>query len=159
MIVAVVALLVSVASAVFARRQAVETRRLREIEQRRHHGERRPSFNLEVEAVNDGQWHRLWVILTTPEALDSLEVTILDPQLIWFRSGQRGVEPGLDRKVAAWGSVEPGVRTVAWRIASEDDDGHCVRLGIRATQGAESWSLQEEVELPAKPYDLMQSVY
>lgn len=154
-IIAIVALIVSVASAVFACWQAVEARRVRQIEGGRRHEERTPTFHVEVERVNGGQWHRLWVILTSGEALDSLAVTILDPQLAWFPSGQAGVEPGPDSKHASWGHVAPGVRDVAFRVEWEDDDSHLLRLALRSTRAAETWDVHSEVELPAKPYNVV----
>ena len=157
--IAIIALLVSVASAAFAGWQAVETRRVRRIEDLRRHRERTPEFRAEVEPVNDGGWHRLWIVLTTPEGLDSLTVTILEPHLVWFPSGQSGVEPGPDSKHASWGQVEPGIRDVAFRVEWEDDHSHLVRLFLRGTRGSEIWNVQEEVELPAKPYDVSQSVF
>src|SRR5690242_12372204 len=100
-VIALVALIVSLVSAGFAGWQAVETRRVRQIERDRRHEERTPQFRLQVESMNDGQWHRLWLVLTSPEALDSLSVTILDPQLLWFPAGQTGVQPGPDSKHAS----------------------------------------------------------
>lgn len=157
-VLAVVALVVSVASAVFTGWQAVETRRVRQIEGERRHEERTPTFRVEVEPVNDGQWHRLWVVLTSAEALDSLAVTILDPQLVWFPSGQAGVEPGPDSKHGSWGHVEPGLRDVAFRIEWEDDDTHVARIALRSKRGAEMWHVQAEVDLPGKPYDVRDSI-
>ncbi len=157
-VIAIVALVVSVASAVFAGWQAVETRRVRQIEGGRRHEERTPTFRVGVEPLNDGQWHRVWVILTSAEALDSLAVTILDPQHAWFPSGQAGVEPGPDSKHASWGHVAPGVRDVAFRVQWDHDDSHVVRLALRSKRGAERWGVQAEVELPAKPYDVLDSI-
>lgn len=157
-VIAIVALVVSVASAVFAGWQAVEARRVRQIEAERRHEERIPTFRLEVEPVNGGQWHRLWVVLTSAEALDSLAVTILGPHLVWFPSNQKGVEPGPDSKLGSWGRVDPGVRDVAFRVECEDDDSHTVRLALRGMRGVERWDVQAEVELPAKPYDVLDSI-
>jgi hypothetical protein len=111
-VIAFVALIVSLVSAGW---QAVETRRVRQIERDRRQEQRSPQFRRQVESMNDGRWHRLWVVLSSPEALDSLSVKILDTQLLWFPAGQTGVQPGPDSKHASWGHVEPGVRDVALR--------------------------------------------
>lgn len=148
----------TLATAAFVGWQAVEMRRNRQISDWHHHDARKPTFRPEVEPVNDGEWHRLWIILTKPEALDSLEVTILEPQIAWFPSGQTGVEPGQRRKVASWGKVVPGKRDVAYRIEWSDDKSHLAHLSLRSTRGTESWDTLIEVELPAKPYDLLDSI-
>jgi hypothetical protein len=157
-VIAIVALVVSLASAGLVGWQAVEARRVRQIEDGRRHQERTPTFHVEVEPVNGGQWHRLWIILTSAQAVDSLTVTILDPQLAWFSSDQTGVEPGPDSKDASWGPVAPGVRDVAFRVEWEGDESHLARLSLRSTRGIENWTTQAEVELPAKPYNVLDSI-
>ena len=158
-LIALISLVVSVASAGFTGWQAIEMRRARRIEEQRRHHERTPEFRAEVEPLNEGAWHRLWIVLTTPEALDSLTVTILEPHSVWFPPEQTGVEPASASKNASWGLVEPGMRNVAFRIEWEDDNSGLLRLSLRGTRGPEIWNVQEAVELPEKPYDVSQSIY
>ena len=109
-IVASLALLVSVGSAVFAKRGADETRALRAIESQRRHTERSPALGAQVEEMNveeeanQGQWHRLWLILETSETLDSVHAEILDEPDVWFADGQRGFSQASDEHKPRFGA-------------------------------------------------------
>jgi hypothetical protein len=87
------ALIVAGVSAAYARVQGVETRELRRIEDGRRHEERAPKLTGEVEAVNNGDWHRLWLTLETPTSLERLEVHIVEGEGLSFTPGTNGVAP------------------------------------------------------------------
>jgi hypothetical protein len=131
-VIAVVALVVSVASTVFTGWQAVETRRVRQIEVARRHEKRTPTFRTEVEAINDGQWHRLWIVLTSAGALDSLAVTILDPMLVWFPPARPGSSRDQTANKAHGGRLSRACATFAFRIEWEDEDSHLARIALRS---------------------------
>jgi hypothetical protein len=109
-----VAVVVSVVSALYAKRVADETKELRKIESDRRHNERTPTFSAEIEEMNAGQWYRMWLALETEESIDSVEVEIIDGKDVYFGDGQTGVEPGVGRtKSARWGRMTMGTKDAA----------------------------------------------
>lgn len=164
-IVAGLALVVSIGSAVFAKRSADEARALRAIESQRRHTERSPAFDAQVEEMsveeesNQGQWHRLWLVLETSEPLDSVRAEILDEPDVWFADGQTGVQPGVGRtRTAIWGAVPVGKRDAAWRIAIGKRAPQSMRLLLTCAIGDDEWPLLLTVDLPST-YDVANSVW
>ena len=158
-IVAGLALVVSIGSAVFAKRSADETQALRAIESQRRHTERTPALDALVEEMNQGQWHRLWLILGSSESLDSVRADILDDPDVWFSDGQNGVEPGLGRtRTATWGTIPVGKREAAWRVAFGKAAPNSLRLLLTCSIGSDEWLVLRTVDLPST-YDVLDSVY
>lgn len=164
-IVASLALLVSVGSAVFAKRGADETRALRAIESQRRHTERSPALGAQVDEMNveeesnQGQWHRLWLVLETPEPLDSVNAEILDEPDVWFADGQTGVQPSVGRtRTAIWGALPVGKREACWRIAIGKSAPHNMRLLLTCSIGDDEWPVLLTVDLPST-YDVANSVW
>lgn len=96
-VIAVLALAVSIGSVLFTKRSADETSALRTIESQRWQAERCPVLGVVIEEMNQGQWHRLWVTLESSEPLDSIRANILDDPEVWFADGQTGVQPDVGR--------------------------------------------------------------
>ena len=164
-VVASLALLVSLGSAVFAKRGADETRALRAIESQRRHTERSPALNAQVEQMNveeqsnQGQWHRLWLILETSEPLDSMSAEILDEPDVWFADGQTGVQPGVGpTRTASWGALPVGKREAAWRLVVGKAAPPSMRLLLTCSIGDHEWPVLLTVDLPAT-YDVANSVW
>jgi hypothetical protein len=92
LLVAVLALAIAVASAVYTRRQATASEGVLAIEQSRRLEERRPTLTGKVERVGNGLT-RLVVTLTSNEALVAMEVSIPDGQGVTFDRNVYGVHP------------------------------------------------------------------
>ena len=91
-VISVLALLVAAGSGIYARRSAIAAKEVAAIEAARHHKERAPTFEAEIESVNDGGWFRLWLRVTSAEPLDGIEVMLDADDGIIFTSGQAGVD-------------------------------------------------------------------
>lgn len=156
LIVSTLALFASLASAGYARRQAHAASLATRIEQRRDHDERTPSFEAEIDDPNgNGSNYRLWVVLTSSEALDSIAVDL--PAGCSFRFVEH-ISGVLDREHAESysGRVEPRTRKVAWRVESLGDRYRGDEwLTVRATIGAEVWPVSVRV---SPPYPIEQSI-
>jgi|GEM_PF-5970353 hypothetical protein len=158
-LVSALALVVSIGSAVYAKRGADETRELRAIESQRRHDERTPRLDAQIETLNEGQWHKLWLILQSAESLDAFKVDILDDPDVWFGDGQTGVEPGVGRtRTANWGALPIGKREAALRVVIGNKAPGEMRLLVTCTIGDDRWPVVCTVDLPST-YDLLQSVY
>ncbi|OIQ94660.1 hypothetical protein GALL_233180 [mine drainage metagenome] len=154
-----VAVVVSIGSALFAKRAADETKELRKIESERRHTERTPMFGTEIEEVSSGQWYRMWLTLEKEESIDSVEVEIIDGNDVYFGDGQTGVDPGVGRtKSARWGQMTIGTKEVAWRVVVGPDAATQMRLRVTSTIGDENWRVLLTVPLPST-YDVAQSVW
>jgi len=146
----VVALLVSLGSAVFAKRGADETRLLRQIEADRRHDERVPALSAHVEDVGPGQWHRLWLVLESAEPVDSVVAEIIDGPDVCFADGQTGVEPGIGRTLlASWGSLTIGTKDAAWRVVIGPTAPKQIRLHATCRIGNDAWPVLLTVPLPS----------
>jgi len=155
-IIASLALVVSIGSAMVAKRSADESRA---IELQRRHTERLPVVIAEIEEMNQGQWHRLWLVLKSFEPLDSIRVEILDDIDVLFGDGQTGVEPGVGRtRIATWGKLPVGKREAAWRVAIGKAAPESMRLLLTCAIEGDEWPVQQTVDLPST-YDVSQSVY
>jgi hypothetical protein len=158
-LIAALALVVSLGSVVFAKRSVDEARVMRTIESQRRHAERTPALDAQVDEMNHGQWHCLWLILTTAEPLDSVRADILDEPDVWFADGQTGVQPGVGRtRRAFWGALPVGKREAAWRIAIDKTAPHSIRLLLTCSIGHEEWPIVLTVDLPST-YNVANSVW
>jgi len=173
-LIAGLALVVSLGSVVFAKRSVDEARAMRAIESQRRHAERSPSLDGQVEEMNQGQWHRLWLNLKTSEPLDSVRADILDEPDVWFADGQTGVQPGVGRtRTAIWGGLSVGKREAAWRIAIGKAAPHSMPLlhdllhrrlsksritRVHQTGAGPEWPVLLTVDLPST-YDVANSVW
>ena len=92
-VVSVLAVLVAGASARYSRQQAEDTRRLARLEAERRREERTPRLVGEIESMNSGGWHRLWLRLESAEPLAHVHAEIIEGRGMSFTSGQHGVEP------------------------------------------------------------------
>lgn len=109
--------------------------------------------------MNQGQWHRLWLILKTSEPLDSVRADILDEPDVWFADGQTGVQPGVGRtRTAIWGGLSVGKREAAWRIAIGKAAPHSMPLLLACSIGDDEWPVLLTVDLPST-YDVANSVW
>ena len=158
-LIAGLAFVVSLGSVVFAKRSVDEARAMRTIESQRRHAERTPALDAQVEEMNQGQWHRLWLILETSEPLDSVRADILDEPDVWFADGQTGVQPGVGRtRTAIWGAIPVGKREAAWRIAVGKAAPHSMRLLLTCSIEDDEWPVLLAVDLPST-YDVANSVW
>lgn len=170
--ISVVALIVAAASAFYARKQADATKeqanaatRMARNDAERRLEERRPSFAGEIEPMNDGGWHRLWLRSTSKEALSSVDVEIAEGYGVQFTSGQHGVDPA-ERPPVLHARVEdekgrprplgPNDRA-AWRVQLPDSRPPRIRLNVSAAAGEEAWTaVSVVVDVPP---DLLFSVW
>jgi hypothetical protein len=154
-----VAVVVSASSALYAKQAADETKKLRKIESDRRHNERTPTFRAEIEAMNAGQWYRMWLALETDEPVDGVEVEITDGKDVYFGDGQTGVEPGVGRtRSARWGRMTMGTKDAAWRIVVGPKAPIEMRLRVTSAIGVENWQVLLTVPLPATR-DVAESVW
>ena len=91
-VVSVFAIAVSGLAAFFTKRQSDAATKLADLEAERRHHERTPTFNCGIELVNEGQWYRLWLRLTSRERLARVEVEITEGTGVSFTVGQHGVK-------------------------------------------------------------------
>lgn len=158
-LIAGLALVVSIGSVVFARRSVDEARAMHVIESQRRHAERSPALHAHVEEMNQGQWHRLWLILESSESLDFVRADILDEPDVWFADEQSGVQQGVGRtRAATWGTIPVGKREAAWRIAVGEAAPDSMRLLLTCSIGSDQWPVLLTVDLPAT-YDVLKSVW
>jgi hypothetical protein len=145
------AILIAAASAVFTKSGRDETRQLRRIEDDRRHDERRPALHAELEDVDGGEWHRLWLVLESSEPLDSVGVEILDKADVSFADDQMGVKLGAGpTTVAAWNGLPVGVKEAAWRVVIGRDAPESIRLRTTPSIGGESWLVLLTVPVPSR---------
>lgn len=141
LVISVLALAVAVLAALYARQQAVETARTRQIEEDRRRQELAERVSIQLEDVNDGSWHRLLLDNGTDRALAAAEVEILDGPGCWFTPGTNGVETGPSQPQKARldaGPLEPG-RTYAWRIEFDRSRTTGVlRVRVTVSSGADT---------------------
>jgi hypothetical protein len=108
------------AGAGYGWRQAIEARRGRQVEEARRHSELEPPYDVDLEDMNGGGWHRLAVQLRGTRPVTGLQVTILDGPGASFTPNQWGVEAG---KYPIWEArlpddelpLGPG-KTAHWRM-------------------------------------------
>jgi hypothetical protein len=146
LIVSVLALLVAGASAWYARSQAHAQAEATGIERDRRQAERRPTFDAEIEDVNDdGGFYRLWLTLTSPEPLDGISVELPPACVFVFASNISGVR---DRRHAESyeGEINPG-RRACWRIELSGDWKE-ESLLVEARRGAAKWGQRVTVKVP-----------
>ncbi|MCM0622816.1 hypothetical protein [Nocardioides bruguierae] len=124
----------------------------------RWHRDQTPVIDIEAEEVSGGTWHRLRFELADSMDLDQVLVTIGGPHLVWFSDQQEGVTPGAASKSARIAPLRAGAREASLRVEWEDDDSHVVQLTLECKRGSEAWTLHRSVVLPAKPYDVLQSI-
>jgi hypothetical protein len=155
-VISVLAIVVSGLSVVYVRSQALSAKGLAGIERARHHDERTPRFEAEIEAVSGG-WFRLWLRLTSSEALTSLEVDADESSGITFTSGQQGVDPSGSSplRATAMTGLVPDARE-AWRISLPAKRPEQMRLLVRAQAGDDRWDVPV---LVAVPYGVTYSVH
>jgi len=156
LILSILALLVSGLSAWYARTQAHAAKEATAIERDRRHGERAPHFDAEIEDVNgDGGFYRLWITVTSEEALDDVSVELPPACSFGFTPGIHGVSDS--RHADSYeGEIEPGGRA-CWRVELvPDHHKDREKVLVSARRGTGKWSRQVPVEVP---YDLMKSAY
>jgi len=156
--ISVIALVIAVASAKYTRDQAVESRKMRQIEAERRHQERTPEFAAEVEPVNDGAWFRLWLTLDGATPLHRIEAHLLDPEGASFTTGQDGVAAGNARPQDAVGDFPDGLLSGdrhCWRIELGKDPsaGTTVRVRVRchgrnADGDPVAWTVLAQADVP-----------
>ena len=156
-VISVLALLVAAASGIYARHSALSAREVAEIEVARHRKEREPRFEVEIESVNEGGWHRLWLRLTSDEPLDGIEVTLDAQDGITFTSSQAGVDPNdrshLHAKVPK--RLDHRERA-AWRVSLPEQRPRQATLLVSARLGHDSWNVPVHVDVPG---DVANSVW
>jgi hypothetical protein len=148
LIVSVLALLVSTASAAYARRQALAQDEATAIERDRRHNERAPDFETQIEDVNNNfAFFRLWVALTSNEPLDSIAVELPADCSFHFADNVSGV---LDPRHAEsyQGPIGPGER-VCWRVVLPDTAKEEESFLISSTSGTARWTKRIAVSLPS----------
>ncbi len=162
LILSVLALFMAGASALYTKRQADATTATAALEAERRHEERTPLFDVWIEPVNHGQWHRLWVRLTSGEALSSVEVDITEGEGVEFTTGQHGVEPGARPPVlhaskrgdAGQEGMAPDERA-AWRVMLPQNRPAKIRLKISAVQNESKWNVAVAVTVPPDPMNML----
>ncbi|HVB45255.1 MAG TPA: hypothetical protein VNF47_21475 [Streptosporangiaceae bacterium] len=137
LVIALIALVIALLSAIYTRRQAVEAAGLHEIERARHLEERRPTLSGEIKRLG-GATARLDVTLESHEPLSAVEVVIPRGQGITFDRNVYGVVPVKPGNVAlaafacnpytgdAAGMEPRG--TVSWKIDLADKHVSDLRL-------------------------------
>jgi len=157
-VVSLFALIVSSTAVLFTKRQSDAAIRTVALDAERRHQERTPTFDGGIELVNDGKWHRLWLRLTSPEALSSVEVEINEGSGVAFTTGQHGVNPTEPAPVlhiytadehGATG-LAPDERT-AWRVQLSASRSPKVRLMVRSVIGDDLWTVPIPVDVPLDP--------
>jgi len=149
------ALLAAGASALYARKQARMTRLLAQDDAARRLEERTPTIGLEVESVNKGASHRLWLRLLDNGPLTDATVEILEPVHVRFKQGTAGVDRGSDMtyRVGHTGALLTG-DDFAWRIEWSDKDETPTRMRLKITcrgsRPAEVWLMTRAVDVPQK---------
>jgi len=157
----VVSILAVVASSVavfFTKRQSDAATRMAELEAERRHQERSPTFTGGIELVNDGQWHRLWLRLTSRERLSRVEVEITEGTGVSFTAGQYGVDPTKTgpilqaHRAGEHGATElaPDERTT-WRIQLTEPRSPEIRLAVHSTSGDAQWNTTVPISVPTNP--------
>ena len=91
LVISILALAVASVSALFSKRQTSVAERREAVDAGRRHDERTPSFTGDIESVNDGEWYRLWLRLTSTEELAHLQIDITESNGVTFATGQDGV--------------------------------------------------------------------
>lgn len=149
LIIALLALIVSVGSGVYTRMQGLETKRLAQIEAERRHEERKPVFVPQVEPVNGGAWYRLWLGLEDGPHLAGLDLEIIEARGVAFPPPQDGVDPrGREPNIATWGEIRPGERA-CWRIELWERQPREMRARVLARGvNGESWVIPLLVHVP-----------
>ena len=151
-VMSVLAIVVSGVSVVYVRSQAMAATEISDIERSRHLAERTPRFGAEVESMNDGGWFRLWLRLTSDQAMDEVEVTLDQDAGITFTSGQEGVDPADRSHLHAKVPSKLGQRErTAWGVALRKERPRQTTLLVQAQAGRDSWSTSLVVALPSDP--------
>ncbi len=156
LIISILALLAAGLSAWYARSQAHHQAEATRIERDRRHGERAPDFEAEIEDVNgDGGFYRLWVTLTSVEALDQISVELPSTCAFVFTPGIHGVAD--NRHAESYeGKIEPNGRA-CWRVELVHENyTEKQKLLVRSQEGADKWSRQVVVDVP---YDVGATVF
>lgn len=155
--ISIIAVVVSLFSVFYVKKQADAQASMARVDAARRREERQPTMVAEVEPVNDGQWHRLWLRLTSAEELSSLEVEIADGHGAQFTTGQRGVPLGVDRPVlhAFSADEETGAKTglkpdhsAVWALELPEAPQD-FRLRVTAAAGHDHWEWVVPVAVPA----------
>lgn len=160
LILSVLALFMAGASALYTKRQADATTATAALEAERRHDERTPLFDVWIESVSFG--HRLWVRLTSGEALSAVDVEITEGEGVEFSTGQHGVDPGARPPVlhaSKWGEagqegMAPDERT-AWRVMLPQNRPSKIRLKISAVQNESKWNVAVPVAVPPDPMNMV----
>lgn len=164
-IISLFALVVAVVAALYARQQAVETRRQRQIEEDRRRQELAAETRLVLEPVNGGSWHRLVLDNTTDRDVVGAVVDIVDGPGCWFTPGTNGVEARYGQlpqraQLDDVDRLEPGRRHM-WRIEFDEQRTtgtlrvHAALTSAVDTSAPRTWT--KVVDLKA-PVDLSRTV-
>jgi hypothetical protein len=166
LLVALLALVIALASAVYARRQAAASEGVLSIERQRRLDERRPRFSGAVERIEQGAV-RLVVTLESNEALSKAEFNIAPGQGISFDRNELGVhsvEPGDVPRSAFSYSLrgEPiGMKprsSMAWKVNLAQHHTDSLRLEVACSDFAgERWD-SVLIEAPVEP-DITKTVW
>jgi hypothetical protein len=161
LLVALLALVIALASAAYARRQAAASEGVLSIEQQRRLDERRPRFSGAVERIEQGVV-RLVVTLESDEALSKAEFNIVPGQGISFDRNELGVHPvesgGVSRVAFSYGlrpAGEPiGMKprsSMAWKVKLAENHVDTLRLEVACSDLAgEQWD-SILIEAPVEP--------
>jgi hypothetical protein len=173
LVVAIIAILVSVASVIYTRRSAVAQVGLTAIEHDRRLEERRPRLTGKVERVGSGPKARLQVTLASDEPLAAMDVTIPRVQGVALQGvsfslnihGVYPVQPG-ERAYRAFAydpysghaaALQPR-DSVTWAVEVADEHAETLRLEATCRGAAgEQWH-PVLIEAPVEP-DIARTIY
>lgn len=145
LIVSILALLVALKSAFYARKQAGMAARAREQAET-------PGFNSAIEIENPGSdtnWYVLRLTLATQWPVTGLQIAIIDGTGVEFTPSQAGVDNSSVPILAAeWDNLGPG-DTAVWRVRLAESPSITVRMRI-ICKGRDnfSWAIPIEVAVP-----------
>ncbi len=148
LVISILALAVASVSALFSKRQTSVAERREAVDAGRRHDERTPSFTGDIESVNDGEWYRLWLRLTSTEELAHLQIDITESNGVTFATGQDGVianGPSLHAE-SVGGLVSD--QAIAWRVQLPENRPQSIRLRVHAYTTDDNWPVPVLVEIP-----------